>query len=676
MPEEHKYKMTMSLNILNHLGIDLYSNTPAVLSEVVANSWDADAKNVDITIMDDDIVITDNGLGMTVDNMNRKFLNVGYQKREKEGDETPEGRPLMGRKGIGKLSLFSIANTIKVESIKGGEKHGLLMSAEGIKDAITEENDVYNPEELKDDELTISEEVGRVKIHEQGTRITISDLKRGLSRTRDALKKRIARRFSIFGSEYDFIVYFNNEKIGIEDRDYYHKIQYIWYFGKESEKFKGFCNDEKLEHDKKRVNIITVKYNESKENKEVKEYKITGWIGTVANSGELKDQYDNLNKITILVRGKLAQEDILEDFAEGGLFSKYLIGEIHADFLDITGEAESATSNRQEIKKDDERYIALRNFVYWELKHIQKTWTDLRKGKGTEEAQSIPAIADWFNSLKGDDKNHARSLFGKIGQLKVDKDEERRELYKQSVLAFENMKYKRNLKALELISIENLEEFTRIIANIDDIEATLYHQIIKERLSIINKLHRQVEDGVLEKVIQKYLYGHLWLLDPSWDRATETPQMEEAFSTMVKKLDSHGLSGEEKRSRFDIKYKNPSKKHVIIELKKSDVYTNRFDLGKQVDKYKRAFEKILRSMNIEDEPVEVICLVGKPLTDWNTPKAKEESIRAMEESNVRVILYRELIQEAYKSYSLFLEKNAEASSLTRLLESIELEEYT
>ncbi|GAH59127.1 unnamed protein product, partial [marine sediment metagenome] len=162
----------------------------------------------------------------------------------------------------------------------------------------------------------------------------------------------------------------------------------------------------------------------------------------------------------------------------------------------------------------------------------------------------------------------------------------------------------------------------------------------------------------------------------SWDRATETPQMEEAFSTMVKKLDSHGLSDEEKKSRFDIKYKNPSGKHVIIELKKSDVSTNRFDLGKQVDKYKRAFEKILRSMNREDEPVEVICLVGKSLTDWNTTKAKEESIRAMEESNVRVILYRELIQDAYKSYSLFLEKNAEASRLTRLLERIELEEYT
>ena len=40
------YKMTISLNVLSHLGINLYSNIPAVLSEVVANSWDADAEVV------------------------------------------------------------------------------------------------------------------------------------------------------------------------------------------------------------------------------------------------------------------------------------------------------------------------------------------------------------------------------------------------------------------------------------------------------------------------------------------------------------------------------------------------------------------------------------------------------------------------------------------------------
>ena len=44
----HKFTMSLSLNVLNHLGINLYSNIPAVLSEIVANSWDADATEVKI----------------------------------------------------------------------------------------------------------------------------------------------------------------------------------------------------------------------------------------------------------------------------------------------------------------------------------------------------------------------------------------------------------------------------------------------------------------------------------------------------------------------------------------------------------------------------------------------------------------------------------------------------
>jgi hypothetical protein len=671
---EPKYKMSMSLNILNHLGINLYSNTPAVLSEVIANSWDADASEVDITIRDEEIIITDNGCGMTIDDMNKKFLNVGYQRREKDGDITHNGRQLMGRKGIGKLSLFSIADTIKVESTKDGLKHGLKMSAEGIKKDIENRSDSYIPDELTENELTLTEEIGKVQINDHGTRITLTNFKKGLGKTPDALKKRIARRFGVLEAKYGFKVYLNSNEIGIEDRDYYHKIQYLWYFGEKSLIYRDYCKEEKLETNEQRTNSISVPYNDGEEFKEVKNYEITGWIGTVSNSGDLKDGNENLNKITVLARGKLAQEDILEDFAEGGLFSKYLIGEIHADFLDITNEPDIATSSRQEIKKDDIRYIALTNFIYDELKHIQNKWTNLRKEKGEEEAKAVPAIDDWYNTLQGEDKKHAKTLFGKIGQLKIEDDREKRELYKQSVLAFENMKYKRKLEALDLVSIENIPQFTEMIADLDEIEATLYYQIIKERLSIIKKLHSHVEEVALEKVLQKYLYEHLWLLEPSWDRATETPSMEEAFISMVSSTDNI-LSPEEKNSRVDIKYKNPAGVHVIIELKKSDISTNRFDLGKQVEKYRKAFEKILKSDGKDNEPLEIICLVGKPLTDWDSPKAKEESIESLEKTHVRVLLYRELIENAYNNYILFLEKNKESAKLAQLIERIDLENY-
>ena len=39
------YTMTISLNVLHHLGIGLYSNIPTVMSEVVANAGDPDASH-------------------------------------------------------------------------------------------------------------------------------------------------------------------------------------------------------------------------------------------------------------------------------------------------------------------------------------------------------------------------------------------------------------------------------------------------------------------------------------------------------------------------------------------------------------------------------------------------------------------------------------------------------
>ena len=79
-----KYKMTLDLNVLNHLGLNLYSNTPAVLSEVIANAWDADATEVVINCNQEEDVITikDNGCGMTTEDIKNKILCEGYQKRK------------------------------------------------------------------------------------------------------------------------------------------------------------------------------------------------------------------------------------------------------------------------------------------------------------------------------------------------------------------------------------------------------------------------------------------------------------------------------------------------------------------------------------------------------------------------------------------------------------------
>ena len=670
MNSSSKYQMTINLNVLNHLGINLYSNVPAVLSEVVANAWDADATNVDIEIDDDKITITDDGDGMTLDDINGKYLMVGYKRRKgKEDILTAKGRSVMGRKGIGKLSLFSIANIARVESVKAGEKNGFVMSVKEIEDHINREEQTpykqtpYEPDSLSEDDLTLNQE---------GTQIVLAELTKKVTRaSATALQKRLARRFSVIGTN-DFNVKINGRSVTVTDRDYFHKIQYLWHFGNDSEKYIELCkshSSHKLENAEQREDKIEFALEGDSEDNG---YRVRGWIGTVFEPKDLKDaDGDNLNKIVIMVRGKLAQEDILEDFPEARIYTKYLIGEIHADFLDIDKELDIATSNRQEIIKDDSRYQALQKWVDRELKNIRNQWTELRHKDGIEDARKIPAIAEWLDGLREDRKRLAYAMLGKINEHIMDDERYRIDLYKQSILLFEKMQYKGLLEKLDRVSAENLPALTEIFSGLDEIEAYLYYEIVQERLRIIEKLHKHVAEDEKEKVIQKYLYNHLWLLNPSWDRATANPSMEQNVQREFDNLEA-GLTQEEKDGRYDIKYKMTSGKHVIIELKRADRILSHNSLLDQVEKYGNALRKLLRAAN-KKEPVEIICIVGKPLSQWSDAEQEDRSRRMMAQQDVRVVLYDELIVDAYQEYQVFLDKNEEAGRIYNIVQSIEMD---
>ena len=150
---ERIIQMTVDLNVLDHLGMNLYSNIAAVLTEAVANAWDADAEAVDIRIDPNAawIEIVDDGVGMTVADMNEKYLRVGYRRREEDmahGKFTAKSRQVMGRKGLGKLSLFSIAKLIEVQSAKEGQAHGLRMSVDGIHESVEKKEPYYRPDPI------------------------------------------------------------------------------------------------------------------------------------------------------------------------------------------------------------------------------------------------------------------------------------------------------------------------------------------------------------------------------------------------------------------------------------------------------------------------------------------------------------------------------------------------
>ena len=166
---------------------------------------------------------------MSVDDINNKYLKIGYQKRKVEGDRTKKyNRLVMGRKGIGKLSLFSIAKKIyvmSVDSLKVGqhEKVGLILDLEEIQEFIrngSSSKETYYPIEIDEKEIDIA----------IGTKIILTELtKKTLANVERYLRRRIARRFSIIGE--NFQVFVNDIEITLDDRDYFTNLQYIWYFG-------------------------------------------------------------------------------------------------------------------------------------------------------------------------------------------------------------------------------------------------------------------------------------------------------------------------------------------------------------------------------------------------------------------------------------------------------------
>ena len=646
MDIDNPYEMTVDLNVLNHLGINLYSNTPAVLAELVANAWDADAETVQVDISEDAtaITISDDGHGMSQSEINARFLKVGYRRREHTGPLTPKhGRPVMGRKGIGKLSLFSIANTIEVQTARNGRVNGFTMSLKDIKQAIEDGtgNSTYHPVPLREEKLVV----------ERGTRIVLTGIRRQLTQAKHALRRRLARRFSVIGDANSFSVSVNRKPIDVADRDYYKNLQYVWHYG---------------EYGSRCQQLWTRAVNSEARSRTLFE----GWIGTTFESGQLKDASESLNKIVVMVRGKVAKEDILADLDETGLYSKYLIGEIHADFLDEDDEEDIATTSRQSIIEDDQRYVQLKNAVSNELKHIRSRWTRLRNKEGRKTAEQIEAIRRWFRDLGRDDKRRAEVVFGKINEIAIDDPSQRATLFKYGVLAFESLKSKQNLDALAGVSGESIIEFGKVFGTLDELEASLYHQIVSGRVSVVRVLMEQVDQNAKKRVIQEYLFEHLWLLDPSWERASSTPLMEARVGKEFAKITGK-LTAKEKRNRIDIKYRTTAGTHVIVELKRPRASTNTLSLLGQVTQYTSALRKITRELNDEYSQIEMVCVLGRKPSDWADEDERIMSKKSLSAYGVRVVFYSQLIENAFKAYQAFLDKGEEAGRIVRLLKEID-----
>ena len=498
-------EMRINLHALEHLGMKLYSTIPPVLSEVVANAWDADAERVDVCIDKEagEISIQDDGTGMTRNEVIDRFLTVGFQRRAKTPETPKKKRSPMGRKGIGKLSSFSIARIVTVYTAQDGHRTAFRMDSEKMKEQMERgENDVYKPEELKN----IEKWPGDPK---SGTRIVLSDLKHKATQwTKKGLRQRIARRFSVIGPERNFIVTVDGERIETKDRGYYEHVEYLWTCGDQKETLSSFKNLAKNSEDRTReiaAEIARVKGGS--------DLSFSGWIGTVKAPGLLKaEDGENLNRLAVFMRGKLAQEDILTEFAQKELYAAYVVGEIHCDDLDRDDDEDIATSSRQSLKHADPRFGTVRDIVRKELRYIAGRWSDLRRRDGAKTfAREVPVVKEWLDALKGDTKKKAERWIGRLnvirfGDSKKDDLFKKRELLKASILAFESYLRREQLDFLEKMDDYNIKTILDVFNDLDGLERSYYGQIVKLRLGAIKTLEEKLNDNEKEQAIRDCIF--------------------------------------------------------------------------------------------------------------------------------------------------------------------------
>lgn len=362
-------RFDISLTVLNHLGRNLYRSFATIIGEAISNAWDAEAESVHI-IYDPEkhyMCITDDGFGMSRDDFQNKFLNIGYSKRDDLGLRSPgKKRHHIGRKGIGKLALLSSADRVVVLSKKLKEEWvGVVIDNSEIDKEIKNGSGVAKYE-LKEPDF---ESYKDICLGEKGTVICFEGLKEEKNHSEEYLRKVIALYFRFSLIEPGFKIFLNKEEVTIDAlKELADQTQFLWTIN-------NFDSDPYIGMIKPACEPIDL----STETKE-----ITGFIASVKKPSN-RNIFGAKERIGIdlLVNGRMRELDILKHSPTSQVPEEYLYGQIHINTLD-SDENDRFTSSREGVQADDPIY---RNYLA-EIKSLAlkiiDQWDELRDKYGDD----------------------------------------------------------------------------------------------------------------------------------------------------------------------------------------------------------------------------------------------------------------------------------------------------
>ena len=110
---------TVDSALLEELGERLVGKPPVALSELIKNSYDADANQVIVNIEPekDRITVQDNGHGMDLDEFKDFWMRIGSPHKKRQKVSRNLKRPLTGSKGVGRLSVQLLAKEIFIQTV-------------------------------------------------------------------------------------------------------------------------------------------------------------------------------------------------------------------------------------------------------------------------------------------------------------------------------------------------------------------------------------------------------------------------------------------------------------------------------------------------------------------------------------------------------------------------------
>lgn len=338
---------------MDHLGRNLYRSFSTVLGEAISNSWDADAENVWIQVDRGrgSFFIKDDGVGMSADDFQNKFLKIGYSKRKEGKTKSLGGRPYIGRKGIGKLALLSCAKKIAVISkVSGNEYIGGVIDNSALDEAITSD---LEPEEYPLEKVDMSIFSKLTKGHEKGTIIYFEEMKEGIKNSLEYLRKLIALYFRFSLVDDSFKIFVDGKRITLGDlKDLAEDTEFLWNINDLDDPYVKKSLTYKKTNPRRDTNLLEP----SKSIKMTRD--INGFIASVRMPRNLKIMgTEEKVGVDLFVNGRLREKDILRHIPTARIVESYLYGQIHFNSLD--DEVDRFSTSREGVIPEDEKFAGL-----------------------------------------------------------------------------------------------------------------------------------------------------------------------------------------------------------------------------------------------------------------------------------------------------------------------------